>query len=77
MAEAKEKGLVEGALSATAFISFLGLSLKLYEPAKWLSRFPSTVQPGLQSNRSWRMRGMTVSFSTLCALYVHSCACGT
>jgi subfamily B ATP-binding cassette protein MsbA len=39
--------LVEGAIDAGAFILFLGLSLKLYAPAKWLSRFPTVVQPGL------------------------------
>jgi ATP-binding cassette, subfamily B, bacterial MsbA len=39
--------LVEQAIDAGAFILFLGLSLKLYAPAKWLSKFPATVQPGL------------------------------
>lgn len=39
--------LVEQDIDATAFITFLGMSLKLYRPAKWLSRFPSLVQPGL------------------------------
>lgn len=39
--------LVEQEIDATSFIAFLGLSLKLYRPAKWLSRFPSLVQPGL------------------------------
>jgi subfamily B ATP-binding cassette protein MsbA len=39
--------LVEQEIDATAFIIFLGTSLKLYRPAKWLSRFPSLVQPGL------------------------------
>ena len=39
--------LVEGAITPGAFILFLGLSLKLYAPAKWLSKFPSTVQPAL------------------------------
>ena len=39
--------LVEGALTAEDFIIFLGLSLKLYSPVKWLTKFPSTVQPGL------------------------------
>lgn len=29
------------------FIVFLGYSLKLYAPAKWLAKFPSVVQPGL------------------------------
>lgn len=39
--------LVEQAMGPTVFIGFLGLSMKLYAPAKWLSKFPSTVQPGL------------------------------
>lgn len=39
--------LVEQSMDAASFIAFLGLSLKLYQPAKWLSRFPSLVQPGL------------------------------
>jgi subfamily B ATP-binding cassette protein MsbA len=39
--------MVEQEIDATAFITFLGMSLKLYRPAKWLSRFPSLVQPGL------------------------------
>lgn len=34
-------------LSAANFIGFLGLSMKLYSPAKWLAKFPSVVQPGL------------------------------
>ena len=29
------------------FIAFIGYSLKLYSPAKWLARLPSTIQPGL------------------------------
>lgn len=39
--------LVEGAMDPTAFVTFLVLSLKMYSPAKWLAKFPSTVQPGL------------------------------
>jgi len=39
--------LVERSLDSTAFIAFLALSMKLYSPAKWLSKFPSMVQPGL------------------------------
>lgn len=39
--------LVEHQIEAGTFLAFLGLSLKLYAPAKWLSKFPSTVQPGL------------------------------
>jgi subfamily B ATP-binding cassette protein MsbA len=34
-------------ISGEQFIVFLGYSLKLYAPAKWLAKFPSTVQPGL------------------------------
>ena len=34
-------------LAAGAFLAFLGLAVKLYTPAKWLSRFQSFVQPGL------------------------------
>jgi subfamily B ATP-binding cassette protein MsbA len=34
-------------ISGAQFIVFLGYSLKLYAPAKWLAKFPSTVQPGL------------------------------
>ena len=41
--------VVEGQLTAAAFITFIGISLKLYQPAKWLSKFPSMVQPGLSS----------------------------
>jgi ATP-binding cassette, subfamily B, bacterial MsbA len=39
--------LVEGTLDGAAFLAFLGLSMKLYSPAKWLAKFPSVVQPGL------------------------------
>lgn len=41
--------IVEQALTPGTFILFLGLSLKLYTPAKWLSRFPSIIQPGLSA----------------------------
>lgn len=41
--------VVEGQLTAAAFITFIGISLKLYQPAKWLSKFPSMVQPGLSA----------------------------
>ncbi|MCI0433661.1 MAG: ABC transporter ATP-binding protein/permease [Gemmatimonadetes bacterium] len=34
-------------VSGAEFIAFIGYSLKLYSPAKWLSKLPSTVQPGL------------------------------
>ncbi|HEX6064339.1 MAG TPA: ABC transporter ATP-binding protein, partial [Longimicrobiales bacterium] len=39
--------LVEQEISAAAFMTFLGLSLKLYSPIKWLTKFPSSIQPGL------------------------------
>lgn len=39
--------LVDGSLGGAEFIGFLGLSMKLYTPAKWLAKFPSIVQPGL------------------------------
>ncbi|HSJ23189.1 MAG TPA: ABC transporter ATP-binding protein [Longimicrobiales bacterium] len=39
--------LVDGTIGADGFILFLALSLKLYQPAKWLSKFPSIVQPAL------------------------------
>jgi subfamily B ATP-binding cassette protein MsbA len=42
--------LVDNAIEGGAFILFLGLSLKLYAPVKWLSKFPSTVQPGLAAS---------------------------
>ncbi|CAN5770964.1 ABC transporter transmembrane domain-containing protein [soil metagenome] len=41
--------IVEQVLTPGAFILFLGLSLKLYTPAKWLSRFPTIIQPGLSA----------------------------
>jgi ATP-binding cassette, subfamily B, bacterial MsbA len=39
--------LVEHTMDGAAFLTFLGLSLKMYAPVKWLSKFPSMVQPGL------------------------------
>ena len=39
--------LVHGTLDAAAFFAFVAFSLKMYQPAKWLSRFPSTVGPAL------------------------------
>ncbi len=39
--------LVHHELTGEAFIVFLGLSLKLYSPVKFVSKFPTTVQPGL------------------------------
>jgi subfamily B ATP-binding cassette protein MsbA len=41
--------VVQDELTAGAFVTFIGLSLKLYQPAKWLSKFPSMVQPGLSA----------------------------
>jgi subfamily B ATP-binding cassette protein MsbA len=37
----------EPAIGGADFVAFLGFSVKLYTPAKWLAKFPSTVQPGL------------------------------
>jgi subfamily B ATP-binding cassette protein MsbA len=34
-------------ITGVQFIAFIGYSLKMYSPAKWLAKFPSTVQPGL------------------------------
>ncbi len=39
--------LIEGSIEAATFIGFLALSMKMYQPAKWLSKFPSLVGPGL------------------------------
>ncbi len=39
--------LVEQSLEGAAFMTFLVISLRLYSPVKWLSKFPSSVQPGL------------------------------
>jgi ATP-binding cassette, subfamily B, bacterial MsbA len=39
--------LLDGTIGPDGFILFLGLSMKLYQPAKWISKFPSIVQPGL------------------------------
>jgi subfamily B ATP-binding cassette protein MsbA len=36
-----------GALRAEAFLVFLGFSLKLYTPVKYLAKFPALIQPGL------------------------------
>ncbi|MBR9988943.1 MAG: ABC transporter ATP-binding protein [Gemmatimonadetes bacterium] len=41
--------VVQGALTAGAFITFIGISLKLYQPVKWLTKFPSMIQPGLSA----------------------------
>ncbi len=39
--------LEEGSLEASAFLLFLGASMKLMAPAKFLGQFPALVQPGL------------------------------
>ncbi|MGH7466503.1 MAG: ABC transporter ATP-binding protein [Longimicrobiales bacterium] len=39
--------VMDNELGAAAFIGFLMWAVKLYTPAKWLSRFQSIVQPGL------------------------------
>ncbi|MBI4521824.1 MAG: ABC transporter ATP-binding protein [Gemmatimonadetes bacterium] len=39
--------LTEQSIDAAAFLAFLALSMKLYQPVKWLSKLPSLVQPGL------------------------------
>lgn len=39
--------LVGGELGGEEFIVFLGLSLKLYHPVKYLAKFPALIQPGL------------------------------
>jgi subfamily B ATP-binding cassette protein MsbA len=36
-----------GAIDGAGFMVFLALSLRMYQPAKWLSKFPATVGPGL------------------------------
>jgi ATP-binding cassette, subfamily B, bacterial MsbA len=41
--------VVEDQLTAGAFIAFIAISLKLYQPVKWLTKFPSMVQPGLSA----------------------------
>jgi len=39
--------VVENEIVPAVFFGFLGLSLKLYTPAKWLTKYPSMAQPGL------------------------------
>jgi subfamily B ATP-binding cassette protein MsbA len=39
--------LLDQSISGGDFVLFLGLTLKMYQPAKWLSKFPSMVGPGL------------------------------
>jgi len=39
--------LVEAALTGEEFIGLLALSMKLYSPVKFVSKFPALIQPGL------------------------------
>ena len=39
--------VLDGRMGAAAFLGFLMLAVRLYTPAKWLSRFQALVQPGL------------------------------
>jgi subfamily B ATP-binding cassette protein MsbA len=39
--------LTGGGLGAEDFLVFLGFSLKLYHPVKYLAKFPALIQPGL------------------------------
>jgi subfamily B ATP-binding cassette protein MsbA len=39
--------VLQGALTGAEFVGFLGLSLKLYAPVKYVAKFPALVQPGL------------------------------
>ncbi|HEX6134889.1 MAG TPA: ABC transporter ATP-binding protein [Longimicrobiales bacterium] len=39
--------LVHQTIAAPAFFGFLALTLRMYQPAKWLSKFPSMVGPAL------------------------------
>jgi subfamily B ATP-binding cassette protein MsbA len=39
--------VVDGDLTSAQFVGFLGLSLKLYAPVKYVAKFPALVQPGL------------------------------
>ena len=39
--------LVDGELSGAAFVAFLGLSMRMYSPVKFVAKFPAMVQPGL------------------------------
>ena len=39
--------LTGGGLEAEDFLVFLGFSLKLYHPVKYLAKFPALIQPGL------------------------------
>jgi ATP-binding cassette, subfamily B, bacterial MsbA len=39
--------VLDGEMQPPAFLGFLMMAVRLYTPAKWLSRFQSIVQPGL------------------------------
>lgn len=39
--------LLDGSLTGALFVGFLALSMKLYAPVKYMSKFPALVQPGL------------------------------
>jgi len=39
--------VLDGSLEGAAFVGFLALSLKLYSPVKYASKFPVLVQPGV------------------------------
>lgn len=39
--------LIDGSMTGALFIGFLALSMKLYAPVKYMSKFPALVQPGL------------------------------
>src|SRR5690606_10017675 len=39
--------LVHGTITGPAFAGFLALALRMYQPVKWLSKFPSMVGPAL------------------------------
>jgi subfamily B ATP-binding cassette protein MsbA len=39
--------LVHGTIAGSAFAGFLALTLRMYQPIKWLSKFPSMVGPAL------------------------------
>ena len=39
--------VLEGSLEGVAFVGFLALSMKLYAPVKYASKFPALVQPGI------------------------------
>jgi subfamily B ATP-binding cassette protein MsbA len=41
--------VIGGELESIALLTFLTFSLKMYQPAKWLSRFPALINPGVIS----------------------------